>query len=219
MNAIRKHLFSGLLVWLPLVVTIWVLIWLINLFDSLYLSVLHTLLEVSPDHWKDYVDFIGRIHGLGVVLAVVVLVVTGALVSNVVGRWMLGRWNALLARIPIVKTIYSSVKKVSDTLFASNGNAFRKALLVQYPRQGVWTIAFQTGTPVPALRPHLPEDCISVYVPTTPNPTSGFFLIMPRKDVIELTMSVDEALTHVISMGAATSEATPVSTSNKENAS
>jgi uncharacterized membrane protein len=218
-NAIRKHLFSGLLVWLPLVVTVWVLIWLINLFDSLYLTVLRTLLEVSPDHWKAYVDFISHIHGLGVVLAVVVLVTTGALVSNVVGRWMLGRWNALLARIPIVKTIYSSVKKVSDTLFASNGNAFRKALLVQYPRQGVWTIAFQTGTPVADLRPHLPDDCISVYVPTTPNPTSGFFLIMPRKDVVELDMSVDEALTHVISMGAATSESPPVSISNKENAS
>ena len=220
MNAIRKHLFSGLLVWLPLVVTVWVLIWLINLFDGIYLAVLHTLIEVSPVHWKEFLEFIGRIHGLGVVLAVVVLVVTGALVSNVVGRWMLNRWNGLLARIPIVKSIYNSVKKVSDTLFSSNGNAFRKALLVQYPRQGVWTIAFQTGTPVPSLRPHLPDDCISVYVPTTPNPTSGFFLIMPRKDVIELSMSVDEALTHVISMGAVGSEALPpVSISNKENAS
>ena len=218
MNAIRKHLFAGLLVWLPLVVTVWVLIWLINLFDNLYLSILNTLLEVSPDHWRQYVDFISHIHGLGVLLAVVVLVTTGALVSNVVGRWFLSRWNELLARIPIVKTIYKSVKKVSDTLFASNGNAFRKALLVQYPRQGVWTIAFQTGTPVPSLRPHLPHDCISVYVPTTPNPTSGFFLIMPRSDVIELTMSVDEALTHVISMGAATDSA-PTPLPKEEKAS
>lgn len=218
MNLLRKHLFSGLLVWLPLVVTVWVLIWLINLFDGIYLAILHTLLEVSPDHWRQYVDFISRIHGLGVVLAVLVLITTGALVSNVVGRWFLHRWNAFLAQIPIVKTIYKSVKKVSDTLFSSNGNAFRKALLVQYPRQGVWTIAFQTGTPVPSLRPHLPSDCISVYVPTTPNPTSGFFLIMPRSDVIELSMSVDEALTHVISMGAVAAEApTPLPKEEKSS--
>ncbi len=219
MNALRKHLFAGLLVWLPLVVTAWVLIWLINLFDTLYLAILNTLLEVSPDHWRQYVDYISHIHGLGVVLAVVVLVTTGALVSNVVGRWFLSRWNELLERIPIVKTIYKSVKKVSDTLFSSNGNAFRQALLVQYPRQGVWTIAFQTGTPVPSLRPHLPDDCISVYVPTTPNPTSGFFLIMPRSDVIELSMSVDEALTHVISMGAVAADASPTPLPKKEKAS
>jgi uncharacterized membrane protein len=218
-NALRKHLFAGLLVWLPLVVTAWVLIWLINLFDTLYLAILNTLLEVSPDHWRQYVDYISHIHGLGVVLAVVVLVTTGALVSNVVGRWFLSRWNELLERIPIVKTIYKSVKKVSDTLFSSNGNAFRQALLVQYPRQGVWTIAFQTGTPVPSLRPHLPDDCISVYVPTTPNPTSGFFLIMPRSDVIELSMSVDEALTHVISMGAVAADASPTPLPKKEKAS
>ena len=219
MNALRKHLFAGLLVWLPLVVTAWVLIWLINLFDTLYLAILNTLLEVSPDHWRQYVDYISQIHGLGVVLAVVVLVTTGALVSNVVGRWFLSRWNELLERIPIVKTIYKSVKKVSDTLFSSNGNAFRQALLVQYPRQGVWTIAFQTGTPVPSLRPHLPDDCISVYVPTTPNPTSGFFLIMPRSDVIELSMSADEALTHVISMGAVAADASPTPLPKKEKAS
>ncbi|MEY4283496.1 MAG: DUF502 domain-containing protein [Betaproteobacteria bacterium] len=219
MNALRKHLFAGLLVWLPLVVTAWVLIWLINLFDTLYLAILNTLLEVSPDHWRQYVDYISHIHGLGVVLAVVVLITTGALVSNVVGRWFLSRWNELLERIPIVKTIYKSVKKVSDTLFSSNGNAFRQALLVQYPRQGVWTIAFQTGTPVPSLRPHLPDDCISVYVPTTPNPTSGFFLIMPRSDVIELSMSVDEALTHVISMGAVAADASPTPLPKKEKAS
>jgi uncharacterized membrane protein len=218
-NALRKHLFAGLLVWLPLVVTAWVLIWLINLFDTLYLAILNTLLEVSPDHWRQYVDYISHIHGLGVVLAVVVLITTGALVSNVVGRWFLSRWNELLERIPIVKTIYKSVKKVSDTLFSSNGNAFRQALLVQYPRQGVWTIAFQTGTPVPSLRPHLPDDCISVYVPTTPNPTSGFFLIMPRSDVIELSMSVDEALTHVISMGAVAADASPTPLPKKEKAS
>jgi uncharacterized membrane protein len=119
------------------------------------------------------------------------------------------QWDRLLNQIPIVKSIYSSVKKVSDTLFSDGGNAFRKALLIQYPRQGVWTIAFQTGTPSGEVASKLEGEHISVYVPTTPNPTSGFFLVVPRADVKELNMSVDEALTYVISMGAV-SPGTPV---------
>ncbi len=211
MNSLKKHLLAGLLVWLPLVITVWVLAWLIGIFDNLYLWVLRLLSEVLPPGWRHLAEVLSHIPGLGVVLAVVVLVFTGALLSNVAGRWVLHRWDQFLARIPIVKSIYKSVKKVSDTLFSSNGNAFRKAVLVQYPRQGVWTIAFQTGVPERGLREHLPPDCISVYVPTTPNPTSGFFLIMPRSDVVELSMSVDEALTHVISMGAvASAEPSPV---------
>ena len=130
------------------------------------------------------------------------LLITGALVSNVAGRWWLKQWHRLFTHIPVVKSIYNSVKKVSDTLFSSNGNAFRTALLVQYPRQGSWTIAFQTGVPGGEVAKHLTSDFVSVYVPTTPNPTSGFFLMLPRADVIELEMSVDEALTYVISMGA-----------------
>jgi uncharacterized membrane protein len=114
---------------------------------------------------------------------------------------LLKQWDGLFTRIPIVKSIYNSVKKVSDTLFSSNGNAFRTAMLIQYPRAGSWTIAFQTGVPTGEVQSHLGADFVSVYVPTTPNPTSGFFLMLPRSDVIELDMSVDEALTYVISMG------------------
>jgi len=122
-------------------------------------------------------------------------------VSDVAVRWWVRQWDHLFTHIPIVKTIYNGVKKVSDTLFSSNGNAFRTAMLIQYPRQGSWTIAFQTGVPGGEVEKLLGKELVSVYVPTTPNPTSGFFLMVPRSDIIELDMSVDEALTYVISMG------------------
>jgi len=138
-----------------------------------------------------------------------VLVFTGALASNVAGRWMVKQWDRLFTHIPVVKPIYTSVKKVSDTLFSSNGNAFRKAVLIQYPRQGAWTIAFQTGVPQGEVQNHLGEGFMSVYVPTTPNPTSGFFLLVPVADAVELDMSVDQALTYVISMGAVSPTVSP----------
>ena len=196
---IKKYLLAGLLVWTPLAITVAVLSWLVGSLDGAFIGAMH---KVYPLVSHETVAWLEGMPGLGVILMFLGLLLTGALASNVVGRWWLRQWDKLINQIPIVKSIYTSVKKVSDTLFADGGNAFRKALLIQYPRQGVWTIAFQTGTPYGEVANKLPGDLISVYVPTTPNPTSGFFLVVPSADVIELEMSVDEALTYVISMGA-----------------
>ncbi|MEN9375297.1 MAG: hypothetical protein RL710_454 [Pseudomonadota bacterium] len=198
---IKKYLLTGLLVWLPLAITIWVLLWLVGLLDAIFGGLLTGIAAVSPASTGVLIDQMRRIPGLGVILVFSALLLTGALVSNVAGRWWFNQWDKLFTNIPVFKSIYNSVKKVSDTLFSTNGNAFRTALLVQYPRAGVWTVAFQTGAPGGEVAAHLGADFVSVYVPTTPNPTSGFFLMLPRSDVIELKMTVDEALTYVISMG------------------
>lgn len=197
----KKYLLAGLLVWLPLALTIWVLTVVFGTLDGIFGWLLSAGQAVLPASATEPLEKLRRIPGLGLVVTVAALLLTGMFATNMVGQWWLEQGEKLLNRIPIVKSIYSSIKQVSDTLFSSSGNAFREAVLVQYPRQGAWTIAFVTGRPGGEAAQHLQGDYLSVYVPTTPNPTSGFFLMVPRADIIELAMSVDEALKYVISMG------------------
>lgn len=189
----KKYFITGLLIWIPLTITFMVLAWIIGTLDRILLLV--------PEAWQPKTLLGINIPGIGVAVSLLIVVITGMVGANVLGQRIVQAWESILARIPVVKSIYYGVKQVSDTLFSSSSQAFRKALLVQYPRQGIWTIAFLTGKPGGDTANHLPGDFVSVYVPTTPNPTSGFFLMMPRSDVVELDMSVDEALKYIISMG------------------
>jgi len=189
----KKYLITGLLIWIPLVITIWVLTLIVDTLDR---SLLLLPEQVRKDSW-----LLTHVPGMGVVMTLVIVFITGVFAANFIGERLVRLWNAILHRIPFVNTIYSSVKQVSDTLFSSSGEAFRKALLVRWPHEGMWTIAFLTGTPGGDVATHLSEDYLSVYVPTTPNPTGGYFVLVARKDVIELDMSVDQALKYIISMG------------------
>ncbi len=202
----RRYFITGLLIWVPIGITLWVLDIVVTAMD-LSLSLLPATLQP--------VALFGRhIPGIGAILTVLVVVITGVLAANFLGQRLVRIWEGLLSRIPIVRTIYSSVKQVSDTLLSPQGNAFRKALLVEYPRRGSWTIGFLTGTPADEVRrrvarlaaPLDPDagagaEMVSIYVPTTPNPTSGFFLMMRKDETIELDMTVDEALKYIVSMG------------------
>ena len=189
----KKYLITGLLIWIPLVITIWVLTLVVDTLDR-------TLLLLPPQFRTE--SWLGmHVPGMGVIMTLVIVFVTGVLAANFIGERLVRLWNAILHRIPFVSSIYSSVKQVSDTLFSSSGEAFRKAVLVRWPHQGMWTIGFLTGTPGGDVANHLHDDFLSVYVPTTPNPTGGYFVLVARKDLIELDMSVDQALKYVISMG------------------
>jgi len=192
-RSLKKYLITGLLIWIPLVITIWVLK---VIFDALDQSLLLLPIELRTE------SLLGvHIPGLGVLLTIAVVLLTGVFATNFFGARLVEIWHDILHRIPVVNSIYSSVKQISDTLFSSSGQAFRKALLVQWPREGLWTIAFLTGRPSGSVQKTLPPDCLAVYVPTTPNPTGGYFVIVQRKDVIELDMTVDQALKYIISMG------------------
>ena len=197
----RKYIIAGLLVWLPLAVTIWLLTTVLGMVDGLFGWLLSGTQAILPAGAHGFVEMLRHVPGLGLAVVLSALLLTGIFAANFVGQWWLRQGGRMLQRIPIVKSIYSSVKQVSDTLFSSSGNAFREAVLVQYPRTGSWTIAFVTGKPGGEAAEHLHADYLSLYVPTTPNPTSGFFLMVPRADVVELRMSVDEALKYIISMG------------------
>ena len=181
--------------------TIWVLQAVLGLLDGVFVWLLDGSQFILPAGAQSVIALLRRIPGLGVLTMLVGLLLTGVFATNFVGQWSLRQGHRLLTKIPIVKSIYSSVQQVSDTLFSSSGNAFREAVLVQYPRAGCWTIAFVTGKPGGEAARHLEGDWLSIYVPTTPNPTSGFFLMLRRADVIALAMSVDDALKYVISMG------------------
>jgi uncharacterized membrane protein len=191
----KRYLIAGLLIWVPLMITIWVLLLLMGIMDQ-------TLLLLPPE-WRTESWLGFHIPGLGAVLTLVVVLATGALAANVMGQRMVRFWEALLGRIPVVSSLYTGVKQISDTLFKPGGQAFRKALLVEWPSPGTWTIAFLTGQPGGDVANHLRGDYVSIYVPTTPNPTGGYFVMVPRSKVVELDMSVDEALKYIISMGVA----------------
>jgi uncharacterized membrane protein len=194
MHALRKWLVAGLLVIVPVAITLSVLRWIIDTLDQ-------TLL-ILPVAWQPDRLIGFHIPGFGVLLTLAILLIVGAIASNFVGKKLVHLGDRIVTRIPVVRSIYSSVKQVSDTLFSESGNAFRTAVLVQWPRPDVWTIAFVTGTPGGDVANYLHgEDYVSVYVPTTPNPTGGYFVMLRKSDCIELKMSVDDALKYVVSMG------------------
>lgn len=193
MSALRKWLFTGLLVIVPGVITIAVLNWIVGTLDQ--------TLQILPLAWHPDKLLGFHIPGFGVLLTLLILLVVGATASNFAGRKLVQLGDSLVSRIPVVRSIYSSVKQVSDTLFAENGNAFRKAVLVQWPREGVWTVAFVTGAPNGEIAAYLRDEFVSVYVPTTPNPTGGYFVMLRKSDCVELDMSVDSALKYIVSMG------------------
>ena len=189
----KKYFITGLLIWIPLVITIWVLKTVVDVLDQ------SLLLLPDAFHTENWLGV--HIPGLGALLTLLIIFVSGVFATNFFGAQLVLVWHDVLNRIPVVNSIYSSVKQISDTLFSSSGQAFRKALLVQWPSPGMWTIGFLTGAPGGGVSEYLPPDCLAVYVPTTPNPTGGYFVIVARKDVVELDMSVDQALKYIISMG------------------
>jgi len=193
MPTLKKYLIAGILVWLPLGVTVLVVKLFVDLMDR-------TLTLIPPEYTPE--TLLGfSIPGFGVVLSIVIILLTGMIAANILGSRLVSLWELVLSRIPVVRSVYSAVKQLTETLVSPSGESFRKVLMIEYPRKGLWTLAFQTGTDIGEAQIKTGEDVVNLYVPTTPNPTSGFFLMVPKKDVIELEMSVDEGLKMIISMG------------------
>ena len=192
-SALKKYFITGLLIWVPLAITAWVLSLIVRSMDQSLLLLPHA---IHPE------NLLGMyIPGLGALLTLLVVFLTGLVTTNIVGQKLVRFWEAALARIPVVKSIYYSVKQVSDTLFSGSGVAFRKVLLVRYPHPEAWSVAFQTGHPARDVADMLPDEHVGVFIPTTPSPVNGFFFFVRKKDVIELDMNVDEALKYIVSMG------------------
>ncbi len=189
----KKYFITGLLIWVPLAITAWVLSLIVRSMDQ---SLLLLPQAIHPEHLLGV-----YIPGLGALLTLLVVFLTGLVTTNIVGQKLVRFWEGVLARIPVVKSIYYSVKQVSDTLFSGSGVAFRKVLLVRYPHPEAWSVAFQTGHPARDVADMLPDEHVGVFIPTTPSPVNGFFFFVKRKDVIELDMNVDEALKYIVSMG------------------
>ncbi|HLU77417.1 MAG TPA: DUF502 domain-containing protein [Burkholderiales bacterium] len=189
----KRYFITGLLFLVPLVITVWVL--------SIVIATMDRSLDLLPAALHPEVWFGRNIPGLGALLTLLVILFTGMFASNILGERLLRIWESALLRVPVVNSIYNGVKQISDTVFKPGGQAFRKALLVRWPHGDAWTIAFLTGTPGGDVVNYLDGDYVSVYVPTTPNPTSGYFIMLRCTEVIELDMSIDEALKYIISMG------------------
>lgn len=195
-SMLKTYFLTGLLVLTPIMITLWVL--------SLVLGAMDQTLTLLPDAWQPKRLFGFNLPGLGTILSLAFVFLVGLFAQNFIGKTFVQWWEAILRRIPLVGPLYMSVKQVSDTLLSKDGTAFRKALLIEYPRPGVYSIAFLTGVPTAEITDHLSDDYVNVYVPTTPNPTSGFFLLLPRTEVIELAMTPEAALKYIVSMGVVT---------------
>jgi uncharacterized membrane protein len=194
-SSIKSYIITGLLIWVPLVITLWVL--------NLLVSTLDQTLQLLPRSFLTE-NWLGvHVPGLGVIMTVVIVLFTGMFTTNMLGQRLVLLWEGVLARIPVVNTIYNSVKQVSDTLFSGSGHAFRKVLLVRYPHPQAWSLAFQTNVPA-EIAAQLPDEHVAVFIPTTPSPVNGFYFYLRREDVIEIEMPVDVAFKYIVSMGVVT---------------
>jgi uncharacterized membrane protein len=190
---LRHYLVTGVLVWVPLLATWWVASTLINLIDRILL--------VLPTEYRPSTLLGFNLPGLGVILALVVLFLTGLLLANFLGRQVVALWEAILNRIPLVNSMYSGIKQLLETFLSHDSRSFRKVLLVEYPSKGLWTLAFLAGDPVGEIQQKTASEVLTIYVPTAPNPTSGYVIFVPKEEAVELDMSVEDAMRMIVSLG------------------